>query len=96
MFEQRENSYLSRIIIHTITITVFKYRNKIGKTVVKAIPYTVNVNVKIMKVDIISFSVFIDSARILSLFRTCCNGLEGTGIVDLSSLFRYSVQVLSK
>jgi hypothetical protein len=30
----------------TVTITVFKYRNKIGKIVVKTVPYSVNVNVK--------------------------------------------------
>jgi hypothetical protein len=29
-----------------VTITVFKYRNKIGKIVVKTVPYSVNVNVK--------------------------------------------------
>ena len=29
-----------------VTITVFKYRNKIGRIVVKTVPYSVNVNVK--------------------------------------------------
>jgi hypothetical protein len=29
-----------------VTIAVFKYRNKIGKIVVKTVPYSVNVNVK--------------------------------------------------
>jgi hypothetical protein len=29
-----------------VTITLFKYRNKIGKIVVKTVPYSVNVNVK--------------------------------------------------
>jgi hypothetical protein len=29
-----------------VTITVFKYRNKIGKIVAKTVPYSVNVNVK--------------------------------------------------
>jgi hypothetical protein len=29
-----------------VTITVFKYKNKIGKIVVKTVPYSVNVNVK--------------------------------------------------
>jgi hypothetical protein len=61
MFEQRENSYLSRQTssshygskVPAVTITVFEYRNKIGKTVVKTIPYSVNVNVKIMKVGLI-------------------------------------------
>jgi hypothetical protein len=32
--------------IKNISITVFKYRNKIGKIVVKTVPYSVNVNVK--------------------------------------------------
>jgi hypothetical protein len=27
--------------VPAVTITVFKYRNKIGKTVVKAVPYSV-------------------------------------------------------
>jgi len=29
-----------------VTITVFKYRNRIGKIVAKTVPYSVNVNVK--------------------------------------------------
>jgi hypothetical protein len=31
--------YVSKV--PAVTITVFKYRNKIGKTVVKAVPYSV-------------------------------------------------------
>jgi hypothetical protein len=29
-----------------LSLTVFKYRNKIGKIVVKTVPYSVNINVK--------------------------------------------------
>jgi hypothetical protein len=32
--------------IPVVTITVFEYRNKIGKTVVKTVPYSVNINVR--------------------------------------------------
>jgi hypothetical protein len=39
--------------------------------------------------------VVIDSVGIVSLFRTYCDGLETTGLTDLSSLSTDSTQVLS-
>ena len=30
--------------VPVVTVTVFKYRNKIGKIVVKTVPFSVNVN----------------------------------------------------
>jgi hypothetical protein len=47
-----------------VTITVFKYRNKIGKIVVKTIPYSVNVNVKN------TFTSHIDKKNLLTFFLT--------------------------
>jgi hypothetical protein len=47
-----------------ITITVFKYRNKIGKIVVKTVPYSVKVNVKN------TFTSHIDKKKILTFFLT--------------------------
>jgi hypothetical protein len=45
-----------------VTITVFKYRNKIGKIVAKTVPYLVNVNVKN------TFTSHIDKKNILDIF----------------------------
>ena len=45
-----------------VTITVFKYRNKIGKIVVKTVPYSVNVNVKN------TFTSHIDKKSIIDIF----------------------------
>jgi hypothetical protein len=42
--------------------TVFKYRNKIGKIVVKTVPYSVNVNVKN------TFTSHIDKKNIFDIF----------------------------
>jgi hypothetical protein len=47
-----------------VTITVFKYRNKLGKIVVKTVPYSVNVNVKN------TFTSHIDNTIILTFFLT--------------------------
>jgi hypothetical protein len=47
-----------------VTITVFKYRNKIGKIVVKKVPYSVNVNVKN------TFTSHIDKKIFLTFFFT--------------------------
>ena len=47
-----------------VTITVFKYRNKIGKIVVKTVPYSVNVNVKNV------FTSHIDKQISLTFFLT--------------------------
>ena len=47
-----------------VTITVFKYRNKIGKIVVKTVPYSVNVNVKN------TFTSHIDKKIFLTFFLT--------------------------
>jgi hypothetical protein len=47
-----------------VTITVFKYRNKIGKIVVKTVPYSVNVNVKN------TFTSHIDKKMFLTFFLT--------------------------
>jgi hypothetical protein len=34
-------NYIDGIVVPAVTITVFKYRSKVGKTVVKAVPYSV-------------------------------------------------------
>jgi hypothetical protein len=47
-----------------VTKTVFKYRNKIGKIVVKTVPYSVNVNVKN------TFTSHIDKKIFLTFFLT--------------------------
>ena len=47
-----------------VIITVFKYRNKIGKIVVKTVPYSVNVNVKN------TFTSHIDKKIFLTFFLT--------------------------
>ena len=47
-----------------VTITVFKYRNKIGKIVVKTVPYSVNVNVQN------TFTSHIDTKIFLTFFLT--------------------------
>jgi hypothetical protein len=54
----------TKILSKYIPITVFKYRNKIGKIVVKKVPYSVNVNVKN------TFTSHIDRKIFLTFFFT--------------------------
>jgi hypothetical protein len=57
-----------------VTTTVLKYRNKIGKIVVKTVPYSVNVNVKntfTSHIDKNIFLTFVLTSLSLYIFTIC-------------------------
>jgi hypothetical protein len=41
MYKDKEVKNVKNFFFSAVTVTVFKYRNKIGKIVVKAVPYSV-------------------------------------------------------